>query len=179
MQTLGFAPERLESDLRILKQAADLESQAAAADEDLDDKVNSASDAWQTYQKETERIAAERTREGDQLNVEFTTLQRRRSNAQDRARQLRALQMRNWALFGEPEPTPEPAPGPAMVGVIPCDMGQRASDALPYPTVRTEMPRVIDGVLTYGPPPVDAPKPIPAPAAGPVPPDDDEDLDAE
>jgi len=180
---LDFTSDRLGADLQILKQAKALESQAVVADADLDAKVEAASDAWQVYRKETARLADERKREDDRLYGEFTLLQHRRSNAEDKARQLRLLQMQHRELFGLSEPAPEPPPAPAMIGGIPFDIGQPKPGEKPRLVVApVNSPRMIGGCLVYGGPtdkdgvplPVDPSQFAPAAVAESVPPFPDE-----
>jgi hypothetical protein len=137
MGVLGFDIGRLERDLRAIREAASLEAQAAAADEDLDRQIEEAGRTLDAHQIETARISEERTQRQQALWATFTDLQQQRNRAGDARGKLIELRRRHFELFGEPAPEPEPMP---QLQQTPMDAPNPVKIAADNAKVRRELP---------------------------------------
>lgn len=119
MDKLGIAADRLERDLSTVQRAAQLEAEAAKADDPaLDAAKNAASKAYSDYREESERISRERKAEEDRLYQESHMLCVRQNSGCTARIRLKELLDKHPDLFGLEEPKPEP-PRPVVIMAAP------------------------------------------------------------
>lgn len=141
MHVLNIDVARLQADLDVLKQAADLADQAAGDTPELTAAIEKAGREWEAYREESKAIAQQRQNESLKLGAAFSDLQGQRSRAHEAGNKLRVLRRTHWQVFGEPEPQPERMPGSRPV-CGPQPAPDPARIAAENAKARTELPWV-------------------------------------
>ena len=101
----GITPEQLTVDQGILRKAESLAAEAAGETPEFTAALEKACQTLREFNAETERIAVERERERQRLDIEADRKLTRRDTMRDAGRKLAELQRQHGALFGlSPEP---------------------------------------------------------------------------
>ncbi len=123
MAVLGYAPSRLENDLRVLQRAAVLDREAADADSrELTSMTDSVGAAIRQYRAETDALVRKRESEQSMLDSSLRTLVDRLAGAREAKRKLVGLRQANRDLFR------------------PARAGTAAGDGLGEPRIRRPAP---------------------------------------
>jgi hypothetical protein len=109
MACLGFGPERLEADLRVLNEAERLASEAAAPD--LTNEVERAGQALTAHNAESERQARAAEVRRQELAGVLSDLQHKQTAGRQARGKLAQLRRQHSALFGDAPQVAEPEAG--------------------------------------------------------------------